>query len=200
MASRGCRLFHLCVHLLPSPCCCPYRSHNVGRERGPEGFPPTGQTTQDLDKVKQAEELVEALTSPVIREREEQIRKGLKEKGLDDNSETVKVLVRYLATTLLLVTFEEFYRIIFGSQIFLLKTANENRAPGLHDKFVQDHFSQVRQLFVPTFDQWKVEDYVHFLLTSGLLLKDGDFYQITNLGVDFLEWITKIGAPEKKGF
>jgi hypothetical protein len=175
------------------------RTTSVGKE-GLKTSPPTGQTTQEIDKVKQARELVEALTSPVIREREEGIQQLLKDKGLQDDNETVKVLVRYLATTQLIVMFEELYRIIFGSQIFLLKTANENRAAGLSDKFVQDHFAHVQQLFAPNFEQWKTDNYVHFLISSGLLLKDGDFYRITNLGVDFLEWITKIGAPERKGF
>jgi hypothetical protein len=175
------------------------RTTSVGKE-GLKTSPPTGQTTQEIDKIKQARELVEALTSPVIREREDGIRKELKDKGLQDDSETVKVLVRYLATTQLIVRFEELYRIIFGSQIFLLKAANENRAAGLHDKFVHDHFTQVQQIFAPTFDQWKTENYVHFLISSSLLVKDGDSYRITNLGVDFLEWITKIGAPERKGF
>ncbi|MBN2266907.1 MAG: hypothetical protein JW725_01015, partial [Candidatus Babeliaceae bacterium] len=66
--------------------------------------------------------------------------------------------------------------------------------------FVQEHFVQVKQLYAPTFDQWNTENYVHFLITSRLLIKDADFYRITNLGVDFLEWITKVGAPERKGF
>lgn len=174
------------------------RTTSLGKE-GLKASPPTGQTTREIDKVKQARELVEALTSPVIREREEQIIKELKDKGLEDNSETVKVLVRYLAVTQLIVTFEEQYRVIFGSQIFLLKTANENRAAGLHERFVQDHFSHVQKIFDPAFNHWNADNYVHFLLTSNLLRKDGEFYGITNLGVDFLEWITKVGAPERKG-
>lgn len=173
------------------------RTTSVGKE-GLKASPPTGQITQEIDKVRQAHELVEALTSPVIREREEAIRKELKDKGLDDSSQAVDVLIRYLATTQLLITFERLYRIIFGSQIFLLKAANENRS-GLHDQFVRDHFAHVRRMFVSAFEQWTVENYIHFLLNEQLMLKEGEFFRITNLGVHFLEWMTRIGAPERKG-
>lgn len=197
VAVVGCFVF-ACIYFRKNVAALLDRTTSVGKE-GLKTSPPTGQTTQEIDKVKQARDLVEALTSPVIREREEQIRRDLEGKGLEDNSETVKVLVRYLATTQLIVTFEEIYRVIFGSQIFLLKTANENRAAGLHERFVQDHFSHVQKLFAPSFDHWNADNYVNFLLTSSLLRKDGEFYGITNLGVDFLEWITKVGAPERKG-
>jgi hypothetical protein len=194
----GCFVF-ACIYFRRQVSALLNRTTSIGRE-GLKASPPTGQATQEIDKVRQAHELVEALTSPVIREGEEAIRKELKDKGLEDNSETVKVLTRYLATTQLIVTFEELYRVIFGSQIFLLKAANENRAAGLHEQFVKDHFSHVQTLFAPAFDQWTAEAYVHFLLTSGLLLKESDVFRITDLGVDFLEWMIKIGAPEKKGF
>ncbi len=193
----GCVIF-ACVYFRKQLSALLDRTTSVGKD-GLRASPPTGQTTQDIDRVRKAQELVEVLTSPVVREREELIRKELKEKGLEDQSETVKVLTRYLATTQLIVAFEELYRTIFGSQIFLLKAANENRAGGITDDFVTEHFENVKRMFAPTFDQWKSENYIRFLLISGLLTRAGQSYGITNLGVDFLEWITKIGAPERKG-
>ncbi len=129
----GCVIF-ACVYFRKQLSALLDRTTSVGKD-GLRASPPTGQTTQDIDRVRKAQELVEVLTSPVVREREELIRKELKEKGLEDQSETVKVLTRYLATTQLIVAFEELYRTIFGSQIFLLKAANENRAGGITDCF-----------------------------------------------------------------
>lgn len=174
------------------------RTTSLGRD-GLKTSPPTGQATQEIDKVNQARELVDELTSPVIREQEDQIYKILKDKGLAENSDAVKVLVRYLATTQLIVKFEELYRIVYGSQIYLLKASNENRPGGLLKGFVENHFSQVQKVHAPAFDDWNADSYVKFLLSSNLLLKDGDFYKITILGVTFLEWITRVGAPEHKG-
>ena len=56
-----------------------------------------------------------------------------------------------------------------------------------------------RLYHTPAFDQWTAENYSRFLFSSQLLVRDGDQYRITHLGVDFLEWMVKVGAPEKKG-
>jgi hypothetical protein len=197
VATVGCIVF-VCIFFRKQFAALLDRTTSLGKE-GLKTSPPTGQATQELDKLKQAQQLMEALTSPVIREREDLIHQELKAKGLEDESETAKVLIRYLATAQLIVTFEELYRVIFGSQIFLLRTANENRAAGLHKSFVQRHFSNVQEMFAPTFQQWTVENYLHFVLNSRLLIDDEDFYRISNLGVEFLEWIVKVGAPEQKG-
>ena len=69
------------------------RTTSIGKD-GLKASPPTRQVVQELDRTKQAHEIMEALTSPVIREREDAIRKELNEKGLEESSETVKVLTR----------------------------------------------------------------------------------------------------------
>lgn len=173
------------------------RLTSVGKD-GLKVPPPTGQTSQEIDKVRQAYDLVEAFTAPVIHEREVAIRKELKEKGLDDTNQAVSFLIHHLAIAKLINTFERLYRIIFGSQIFLLKIANENRT-GLHDQFVKDHFVQACQMFSSVYDRWTVETYIQFLLNEQLMVKDGEFFRITNLGIHFLEWVASVGAPERKG-
>jgi len=174
------------------------RTTSVGKN-GLKTSGTTGQASQEIEKLKEAQELVEALRPPVLKEREEQIRRGLKEKGLDVEGQTVNVLIRYLATTELIAIFEALYRIIFGSQISLLKAANENRAGGLPHSFVQDHFVHVRDKFSPAFDQWEVETYMRFLLSSRLVLRDAEVYRITDFGVEFLGWMVIIGTAEGKG-
>jgi len=174
------------------------RTTSVGKE-GLKTALPRGQSTQEIDRLKQSQELVEALTSPVLREREELIRAELMKRGLDESGETVKVLIRYLATAGLINTFEELYRIIFGSQIYVLKSANENRASGVSEEFIDQHFNHVCQLFAPTYNAWNRDQYMDFLLKSNLMVRDAGFFKITNLGVEFLGWITRIGALEKKG-
>jgi hypothetical protein len=174
------------------------RTTSVGKD-GLKTVIPTGQSTQEIDRLKQSQELVEALTSPVLREREGLIRAELKKRGLDESGETVKVLIRYLATAGLINTFEELYRIIFGSQIYVLKSANENRPSGVSEEFIDQHFDQIRRFFAPTYDDWNRDQYMDFLLKLNLMVREAGFYRITNLGVEFLGWMTKVGAIEKKG-
>ena len=174
------------------------RTTSVGKD-GLKAFPPTGQTPIDATRLEQAQEPFEVLISPAIKEREELIRSELRDKGLHENTETTKVLVRHLATANLVLVFEECYRVILGSQILLLKAANVQRATGIAEDDLADYFVEVQEQYAPTFDEWSVDNYIAFLLASTLMVEESASYKITNLGVEFLEWIIKVGATENKG-
>lgn len=173
------------------------RTTSVGKD-GLKASAPTGQSVQKIEKPGDQQDLVEKLFSPVLRQRENLIRKELKESGPKEDSETIKVLIKYLAANIIALNCEFVYRNIFGSQIFLLKQANENRGTGLHVTFVTQHFQHVQKMFAPSFDQWTVDTYTHFLLNSQLLFRDADYFKLTDQGVAFLEWLTRSGSPEKK--
>jgi hypothetical protein len=169
------------------------RVTSIGKE-GLKTGPVTGQQTQP-DRTKQAQELMRALDSAALVEQERVIKADLEKRGLEHTGETVDVLVRYLAQSQLAVAFEEVYRVIFGSQIYILKRANENRV--LNRTVIEGHFRHTQTLF-PEFADWDVDRYMSFLLTRGLLQRTGDDYLITTLGTEFLGWMVRIGAGEYK--
>lgn len=173
------------------------RITSVSRE-GLKTSAPTGQIAPDTENVSRARELIDVLASPVIKETEARIKNDLKERGLDYQSETAQVLTSHLAATQLVVFFEETYRIIFGSQIFMLKIANQNRADGVSFDDIAAHFKNLQQVHSPAFDKWTTDTYVSFLLSSSLLTAREDRYRVTNLGVEFLQWMAKNGIPEGK--
>jgi hypothetical protein len=175
------------------------RLRSVGKD-GLKAGPSAEQPSQEADKLKQAQQLVQVFDSPVLLEREKNIKNDLQKRGLQHEGETIDVLVRYLAQSQLINTFEEAYRTIFGSQIFLLKLANQSRGSGLMAYAVAAHFTNVQKSFAPVFDQWTPEQYVAFLLSTGLLTSGSNAYYITNLGVDFLEWMVKAGIPEQRHY
>jgi hypothetical protein len=156
--------------------------------------PSTGQQTQPA-RSQQAQELMRAFDSAALVEQERIIKSDLERRGLEHSGETIEVLVRYLAQSQLVVAFEEIYRLIFGSQIYLLKRVNENRT--LNRAAIEAHFSHTQTLF-PAFADWNVDAYMSFLLTRGLLQRSGDDYLITVLGMEFLGWMVRIGAAEYK--
>lgn len=177
------------------------RTTSVGKD-GLKTSLATVQSSREIDKLKQPQEelLADVLASPTLKGREKLIRKELKEKGMDDTGDTVKVLIRYLAMAQLIVNFQEIYRIIYGSQISLLGIANENRAKGISIGIVKTHFVTFQQMFKPIFDQWEVDTYMQFLLSSNLVNKEAQVYRITEFGVEFLDWLVKTGLPDKTGF
>lgn len=87
------------------------------------------------------QELIDRIgNSIVITDLENNIKSELKEKNLDTEGETVRVLLRHLAGTQLILAFERVHSIIFGSQIYLLKELNKSIPEGIPEDEVFAHF------------------------------------------------------------
>lgn len=133
--------------------------------------------------------------SIVINELETNIVKDLKGKNLDSSGDTAKVLIKHLAGTQALLAFERIYSNIFGSQIQLLKRLNEQSRD---NDFALQHYNQVCEN-VPNFkDSVTYENYNNFLISNILIIKKDNSFHITNMGIEFLTWLTRNGKLESK--
>jgi uncharacterized membrane protein YkgB len=77
----------------------------------------------DRDPRSEAEAMMRALDSTLIREIEEHITNQFRERNLL-GAEGVPVLIRYLASMSIILGFEQIYRAILGSQLSLLTYLN----------------------------------------------------------------------------
>jgi hypothetical protein len=161
-------------------------------------------TKQELQPKKDPNDNVQELidrigNSLVITELENQIKAELSEKGLEVQSETDKVLLRHLAGTQLLLEFERIHNLIFGSQIYLLRQLNSLAPNGVIEDEVIRHFDRIKQQFNESFKEWTAEQYLSFLYSKLLITKDENSnIHLTNLGVEYLIWITRNGLREDK--
>jgi hypothetical protein len=103
-----------------------------------------------------------------------------------------------LAGSKILLEFEQIYGLIFGSQIELLKKLNEVVGQGLKMEDVISQYEHVRELFKDILGKWSIEQYMTFLFNRLLVTVDGDTCHITNLGVEYLTWMTRNGRSENK--
>lgn len=136
--------------------------------------------------------------SIVLRDIEGHIRADLEKRGLEAEGDTVKVLIKYLAATKVLLEFEQIHNFIFGSQIFLLKKLNEVTGQGQTKEYVVVHFEDIKELFKPDFADWSFQQYMAFLVARSLVTVDKDTFHITNLGVEFLTWMARTGRSENR--
>jgi len=134
--------------------------------------------------------------SIVINEIEERIRNELTTKGLPVEEDTAKVLIKHLSGTQLLLEFERIHSSIFGSQIFLLKKLNEVAGQGRTEEFVKNYIEHVKELYAEQLGEWTSEQYLSFLYSQLLIVSDSWQIHITNLGVEYLTWITRNGRRE----
>jgi len=173
------------------------RTTKIGKDGLSAGSAPDAQREKfDPEAVQQ---LLDAIgNSIVIADIEGRVRTELKENGLSAEGDTIKVLIRHLAGTKLLLSFEQIHNLIFGSQIFLLKKLNEVAGQGRLLSFVCSHIDHVKTLYPDAFGEWSYDQYLEFMFSRLLIVRDGDLIHITNLGVEYLTWLARNGRSEDK--
>ena len=107
------------------------------------------------------------------------------------------VLLRALTFSRLEAGHEFTYNRIFGSQIAALKRLNEVGRVTVDDArgFLRPYAEQFPQVYNSNygFDNW-----LAFLKESGLVVQNGNFLEITDIGRDFLIFLTERRLSENK--
>ena len=152
---------------------------------------------EDPKKIEAAQELMLAIgNTVVILEIEDRIKNDLAARQLSVEGETTKVLIKYLAASMVSLEFEQIQNLIFGSQIYLLKKLNEVTGQGQPPAFVESHFQHVQKIFSDSFSEWSLENYLYFLIARKLIVLQDGRYHITNLGKEYLVWMARTGRGE----
>ncbi|OHD90060.1 hypothetical protein [Sulfuricurvum sp. RIFCSPLOWO2_12_FULL_43_24] len=158
---------------------------------------PMPEAQREKDKTEAVQELLLVIgDSIVLRDIEGRIKTDLESRGLETNGDTIKVLIKHLGATKVLLDFEQIHNLIFGSQIYLLKRLNEVIGQGLSREDINVHFNRIQEKYNEDFIDWSVDQYMTFLLGRSLVTVDNDTYHITNLGVEYLTWIMRNGRSE----
>ncbi len=64
------------------------------------------------------------------------------------------------------------------------------------EEFVKNHIEHVKELYAEQLGEWTPEQYLSFLYSQLLIVSDSGQIHITNLGVEYLTWITRNGRRE----
>lgn len=171
------------------------RTTKIGKEGLTAGSTPEAQREKsDPESVQQLLDVVG--NSIVITDIEGRIRTELTNNGFNTNGDTAKVLIRHLAGTQLLLSFEQIHNLIFGSQIFLLKKLNEVVGQGRPVAFVNGHIDHVKSIYPSELGEWSYDQYLEFLYGRLLIVRHEDQVHITNNGVEYLTWVARNGRSE----
>ena len=141
--------------------------------------------------------------SNVREEREQLIRRDLQDLGLSETDpKTTALLIRHLAVTQLLHAAEQIYRVIFGSQIGVLKALNTAPSRQCDRSVIEEYYSGAKAIF-PELQQYPLDKYIGYLVKQNLIKPAdpaGSSYQITQIGKAFLKWMVDMGLREDKRF
>lgn len=132
--------------------------------------------------------------SPIVELKEEAIRKDLE---LYKPEAREPALIRNLALFQFWASFENAYGIIFGSQIRALRQWNSVGRVNLHD--ARSFFErEAKAAFPEAYKDASFESWAEFLRARGFISFEGDEEVVTDLGREFLKFLSDRGYPENK--
>jgi hypothetical protein len=174
---------------------------SVGRH-GVSTLAPSGQRSVEqqaeaLASTREVQDLMQTFDPPALRQQEQALIADLQNRRLDSTSDTTKILVRHLAKTRLLLACEFVYRLIFGSQIALLKTIN-TRGGGMPEADAHQFYQTVASSYPDIFPADQPEPYLNFLIRQNLIFRQDGHFLLTDFGREFLVWLAQSGAFENK--
>jgi hypothetical protein len=137
---------------------------------------------------------------PLILQQEDRIRSDLHRLSLSQKPvDPPPLLVENLATAQLLLSAEQTYRVIFGSQINALK--HLNIAYFVTRSQIKDFYDSASLQFPQLYSKYTFDQYIGFLEARGLITSDDcGRYSITPAGQAFLQWLSANRISETKPF
>lgn len=125
-------------------------------------------------------------TSTVIENREKIVVEALERKT---DEEKIKYLIRAYVIMEFNWFFEQIYSAIFGSQILLLEKLEQNRN-GINDGLIRSSYYAAAVAKYPVqYENYSYENYMSFLKTYILIIKEGDEWKITGVCLDFINFL-----------
>lgn len=159
---------------------------------------PPPDLSEEINKPKTNDSQIEQMKT--IQESIQFINNYLDEKYQNDPDKAKNLLISELATAYFNFRCQSVYNLIFGSQIQLLKSLNNNRDTGLSKAQANEHYNVIINNYPTPLSKWNIDNYLHFLTQSKLITLENESYKITHFGVDFLIWLLWSGLPDNKPF
>ena len=158
-------------------------------EQQPLGLPDNIEEQRRAALTYGGEEEVLLLQMRAIQENLEYLRFPL------GSEETARVLIRHLAASQLLYKAEVLYRLIFGSQIALMRELNESGAQA--ESFVRVFYDRAKAESPMFYSDYTFENWINFLLTQQAVAFESNRYGISKFGHQFLGWLVANSVPAK---
>jgi hypothetical protein len=145
--------------------------------------------------------LKEPIFDPILTHLDDHVRKQLEDAFGNDLKKQRDWAIRISSIASIERGHEFHYRIIFGSQIFFLKTLNQN-AKVERDK-AEKIFETARQAHQDLYRNFDFNNWISFLIQAMFIevqqtSEDGEFFNLTGMGRNFLVWMTNQGVIENK--
>jgi hypothetical protein len=150
------------------------------------------------EQAKRLEEIRTINVVPIVKEQESLIRAEIEQLKISPE-ELPNILISQLARFQIEQRFETAYRIIFGTQIQILKNLNLYGATSRTQLLAV--YEEATNNYPSFYSSYPFEQYIMFLTGSSLIIEVGtDQFSITIAGKEFLKWMVENGVTDAKSF
>ena len=153
---------------------------------------PTSQQPIDV-RPKSPERIFHPLENPLLTERETAIRRDIETLFPSDMTGRVDSLITHLAATQLVLAFESINKLIWGSQLELLLHVNSSFNGALVDD-LKVFYEKAAAAHSTGLKDYPFDNYLGFLVNSGLLIRTNGRVYITPFAKEFLAHLARTGA------
>ncbi len=141
-----------------------------------------------------AEEFFRAFENRLLAQQEQRIIDDLSRKGLTDQPDRERALVKLLAANQLALQFEWVYGVIWASQVWLLLHLN-SRVDGDALGSARAYYDGGRSQFPKMYEDYSFDQWLGFLESSLLLGREAERVRITEVGREFLKYLLDMRKP-----
>jgi len=139
------------------------------------------------------EEFLKVHENQLLLETERIAKEGLDALQPRDAEEREKFLLRNFAAVVISQSFDRTYYWIYGSQIIALQYLNDNRMLAQTTENVRPFYDDAVQMFPTFYSNYPFEGWLAYLVSSGLVQKNGNDIGITIRGKEFLKYLVEQG-------
>ncbi|MHC4633017.1 MAG: hypothetical protein ACYS9C_17365 [Planctomycetota bacterium] len=136
------------------------------------------------------DELMKAFDNPILKEQEQRIKADFKTRGVQNEADKIEILTRHLAATQIGLACVTIDAQIYGSQVTLLQFLNTKH--NLPKERLKTFYDAAVSIYPNIFQNYSYEQYLAFLINWGLIIEKDNNFSITQFGVEFLSYLTKI--------
>ncbi len=156
----------------------------------------TPQSEKAINQTTAAEEIMRMFDSKLLHEQEFLIKERTKLDSLKNDEEKIKFLIRILAATSIMLTFEQIYRSIFNSQILLLEELN-CKPEGENSSNLVVFFEETNRLYTGI-EGFTFDNYIGYLTSQQLIDIKNNTATITLRGREFLTFLVQTGKDKNR--
>jgi hypothetical protein len=142
--------------------------------------------------------LKKTFDNALLVEVEEKLKQQLDELDAKHPTEKEKLLLRLLASLVIIQSFDRTYFLIYGSQIATLQHLNDLRGQKVMVSDLVVFYDIAKNSDPQFYAQYSFERWFEFLISSFLIRKDGDIAFITLRGKEFLKYLIEQGYTTLK--